>query len=161
VARRIAHVTYRSEPELAARFGRDYQDGENPREGGRYAVESYLDHHADELVRRFDAGSYVTLTEAMNSHDIGRGRGGTVAALRRVGARTLVAGIDSDRLYPLAQQEHLAACIPGAGSVRVITSRYGHDAFLIEAEQVGACLRELLAAIPGPAGRPTRRSDSR
>ena len=96
----------------------------------------------------------------MNSHDIGRGRGGTAAALRRVRARTLVAGIDSDRLYPLAQQEHLAAGIPGAGSVRVITSPYGHDAFLIEAEQVGACLGELLAAIPGhaPGGAtPTRR----
>ena len=151
VARRIAHVTYRSEPELAARFGRDYQDGEDPREGGRYAVESYLDHHADKLVWRFAAGSYVTLTEAMNSHDIGRGRGGTATALRRVRARTLVAGIDSDRLYPLAQQEYLAAGIPGAGSVRVITSPYGHDGFLIETEQVGACLGELLAAIPGHA----------
>ena len=81
VARRIAHVTYRSEPELSVRFGHDHQDGEHPWEGGRYAVESYLDHHADKLVWRFDAGSYVTLTEAMNSHDIGRGRGGTAAAL--------------------------------------------------------------------------------
>ena len=152
VARRIAHVTYRSEPELAGRFGRYHQDGEHPWDGGRYAVESYLDHHADKLARRFDAGTYVTLTEAMNSHDIGRGRGGTAAALRRVRARTLVAGIDSDRLYPLTQQEHLAAGIPGAGSVRLITSLHGHDAFLIEAEQVGACLGELLAdcGVPSP-----------
>jgi homoserine O-acetyltransferase len=149
VARRIAHVTYRSEAELAARFGRRHQDGEQPWAGGRYAVESYLDHHADKLAWRFDAGSYITLAEAMNSHDIGRGRGGSAAALRRIRARTLVAGIDSDRLYPLAQQEHLAGRIPGAGSVRVITSPNGHDAFLIEAEQVGACLGELLAA-PGP-----------
>ena len=161
VARRIAHVTYRSEPELAARFGRDHQDGEHPWKGGATPSSLDLDHHADKLAWRFDAGSYVTLTEAMNSHDIGRGRGGTAAALSRVRARTLVAGIDSDRLYPLAQQEYLAAGIPGAGSVRVITSRYGHDAFLIEAEQVGACLGELLAAIPGPAGRPVRRPDSR
>ena len=164
VARRIAHVTYRSEPELAVRFGHDHQDGEHPWEGGRYAVESYLDHHADKLVWRFDAGSYVTLAEAMNSHDIGRGRGGTAAALRRVRARTLVAGLDSDHLYPLAQQEHLAAGIAGAGSVRVITSQHGHDAFLIEAEQVGACLGELLAAIPGhaPGGAtPTRRGSAR
>jgi homoserine O-acetyltransferase/O-succinyltransferase len=146
VARRIAHVTYRSEPELAARFGRHHQEGEHPWAGGRYAVESYLDHHADKLAWRFDAGSYVTLTEAMNSHDIGRGRGGVAAALRRVRARTLVSGIDSDRLYPLTQQEHLAAAIPGAGRVRVITSPHGHDAFLVEGEQVGACLGELLAA---------------
>jgi homoserine O-acetyltransferase len=151
VARRIAHITYRSEPELADRFGRYHQDDEHPWEGGRYSVESYLDHHADKLARRFDAGSYVTLTEAMNSHDVGRDRGGIAAALRRVQARTLVAGIDSDRLYPLAQQECLAAGIRGAGDVRVITSPCGHDAFLIEAQQVGACLGELLPATRVPA----------
>jgi len=145
IARRIAHVTYRSEPELAARFGRSLQGDGHPWEGGRYVVESYLDHHAHKLARRFDAGSYVTLTEAMNCHDVGRNRGGTVAALRRVTAQTIVAGIDSDRLYLLAQQDRLAAGIPGAGPVRVITSPYGHDAFLIETGQVAACLEELLA----------------
>jgi homoserine O-acetyltransferase/O-succinyltransferase len=149
VARRIAHVTYRSEPELAVRFGRFHQEDEHPWEGGRYAVESYLDHHADKLARRFDAGSYITLTEAMNSHDVGRDRGGTAAALHQVQARTLVAGIDSDRLYPLAQQEQLAAGIPGAGPVRVITSTRGHDAFLTETRQVGACLGELLRDVAG------------
>lgn len=144
VARRIAHITYRAEEELADRFGRRHQDGEDPWQGGRYAVASYLDHHADKLVRRFDAGSYVLLTEAMNSHDVGRDRGGVTAALSRVRARTVVAGIDTDRLYPLAQQERLAAGIPGAGTVHVIESRYGHDAFLIETEQVAACLDGLL-----------------
>ncbi|HUZ22751.1 MAG TPA: homoserine O-acetyltransferase [Streptosporangiaceae bacterium] len=153
VARRIAHVTYRSEQELAARFGRRHQGGEDPWEGGRYTVESYLDHHADKLASRFDAGSYVTLTEAMNSHDIGRGRGGAAEALRRVRARTVVAGIDSDRLYPLTQQVHLAARIPAAGSVRVIASPYGHDAFLIETDQVAAYLDELL---PSPVAVPPR-----
>ncbi|MEV7284788.1 homoserine O-acetyltransferase [Streptomyces sp. NPDC093252] len=145
VARRIAHVTYRSEPELAARFGRGAQGAEDPWHGGRYRVESYLDHHAGKLARRFDAGSYVTLTEAMNAHDVGRGRGGTRAALGRVTARTLVAGVDSDRLYPLAQQSELAALIPSADRPRVIESPYGHDGFLIETDQVGELLKELLA----------------
>lgn len=145
VARRIAHVTYRSEQELATRFGRDPQRGEDPMRGGRFAVESYLDHHADKLVGRFDAGSYVVLTEAMNSHDVGRGRGGVGAALRRVTARTVVAGVDSDRLYPLHQQIELANGIPGAGEVRVINSPYGHDAFLIETEQIIPLVKELLA----------------
>ncbi|MET7287036.1 homoserine O-acetyltransferase [Streptomyces sp. NPDC005573] len=144
LARRLAHVTYRSEPELAARFGRSPQGAEDPWRGGRYQVESYLDHHAAKLVRRFDAGSYVTLVEAMNSHDIGRDRGGVRTALRRVTARTLVAGVDSDRLYPLSQQRELAAAIPGADGLRLIESSYGHDGFLIEAEQVGALVRELL-----------------
>ncbi|GAA5040919.1 homoserine O-acetyltransferase MetX [Streptomyces similanensis] len=147
LARRLAHVTYRSEPELRGRFGRTPQGAEDPWNGGRYQVESYLDHHAAKLVRRFDAGSYVTLTEAMNSHDVGRGRGGTRAALRRVTAPTLVAGVDTDRLYPLYQQAELAAGIAAADRLRVIESPYGHDGFLIEVEQVAALVAELL----GPA----------
>lgn len=144
LARRLAHVTYRSEPELTVRFGRAPQGAEDPWNGGRYQVESYLDHHAAKLVRRFDAGSYVTLAEAMNSHDIGRDRGDTRAALRRVTARTLVAGVDSDRLYPPSQQAELAAAIPAADHLRLIESPYGHDGFLIETEQVAALVRELV-----------------
>ncbi len=144
VARRMAHLSYRSAFELAERFGRDAQDGEDPWRGGRYAVESYLDHHAAKLVRRFDAGSYVRLTEMMNAHDVGRGRGGVEAALGRVTARTLVAGISSDRLYPPAEQHRLAAGIPGSGPARIIESPYGHDGFLIEADAVGALVTELL-----------------
>ncbi len=137
LARRLAQVTYRAEAELQARFGR------SPRGDGRFEVESYLDHHAEKLVRRFDAGSYVTLTEAMNAHDVARGRGGTAAALRRVTARTLVAGIDSDRLYPLSQQAELANGIPSADRLRVVESPHGHDGFLIETDQVAALVREL------------------
>ncbi|MFG2633275.1 homoserine O-acetyltransferase [Streptomyces sp. NPDC048362] len=150
LARRLAHVTYRSEPELRVRFGRlpqeppSPEDPRDPLRGGRYQVESYLDHHAAKLIRRFDAASYVVLTEAMNAHDVGRERGGLRAALARVSARTLVAGVDSDRLYPLDQQRELAELIPGAGRPRVVRSPYGHDGFLIETEQVGALVRELL-----------------
>ncbi|MFB7933937.1 homoserine O-acetyltransferase [Streptomyces sp. NPDC056039] len=151
LARRIAHVTYRSEPELQVRFGRSAQGAEDPRYGGRYAVESYLDHHAAKLVRRFDAGSYVVLCEAMNSHDIGRGRGGVRAALSRVTARTLVAGVDSDRLYPPSQQAELAAGIPTADDVRVIESPYGHDGFLIETDQVAALVKELVRPPRAPS----------
>ncbi|MEV6602619.1 homoserine O-acetyltransferase [Kutzneria sp. NPDC051319] len=146
VARRIAHVTYRSEAELSARFGRD------PQGDGRFAVESYLDHHAEKLVRRFDAGSYVALAEAMNSHDVGRGRGGVKAALGRVTARTVVGGVTTDRLYPLAQQQELAAGIPGADGVRVIDSPYGHDAFLIETDQIAAMVRELFTGSESRVG---------
>ncbi|MFJ5966638.1 homoserine O-acetyltransferase [Streptomyces sp. NPDC093060] len=144
LARRLAHVTYRSEPELQVRFGRLPQTSQDPWRGGRYRVESYLDHHATKLVRRFDAASYVVLTEAMNAHDVGRERGGIRSALARVTAPTLVAGVDSDRLYPLVQQAELAARIPSADHLRVVDSPYGHDGFLIETGQVGALVRELL-----------------
>ncbi|MGX4734835.1 homoserine O-acetyltransferase MetX [Kitasatospora griseola] len=148
LARRLAQITYRSESELATRFGRTPQAGEHPWRGGRFAVESYLDHHASKLAHRFDAGSYVVLNEAMNAHDLGRGRGGTAAALRRVSAPALVAAVDSDRLYPPTQQAELAAHLPHADALRVISSRYGHDGFLLETEQVAPLLAELL-----PGGR--------
>ena len=105
IARRIAHATYRSGEELDDRFGREVQGSEQPLgAGGRYAVESYLDHHAGKLARRFDANSYLVLTEAMNSHDVGRDRGGEAAALAGVTADTTVAGVASDRLYPVRLQ---------------------------------------------------------
>ncbi len=145
VARRIAHTTYRSRVELDRRFGRHAQHGEDPLDGtGRFAVESYLDHHGEKLVRRFDANSYVVLTKAMNSHDVGRRRGGYAAALRRVTARTAVAGIDSDRLYPVELSDLLAAEIRGAGPVQVIESLYGHDGFLIEIEAVAKLVSALI-----------------
>lgn len=138
LARRIAHTTYRSEDELAERFGRQVQAD------GRFAVESYLQHHGDKLVKRFDAWSYVTLGDAMNSHDVGRGRGGVEAALARVTARTVVAAIDSDRLYPPYQQQQMVDLISTADPLAVIDSPHGHDGFLIEHEKVGALARDLL-----------------
>jgi len=146
LARRIAQVTYRSEPELDVRFGRQAQEGEQPLGGGgRYAVESYLDHHADKLANRFDANSYVVLTESMNSHDIGRGRGGVRAALGRVRADLVVVAVDSDRLYPPRLSHEIAETSAGASPVHLITSEHGHDGFLIEIAQVGEVIRETMA----------------
>jgi homoserine O-acetyltransferase len=145
VARRIAHTTYRSEQEINLRFGRRPQTGEDPLGGGgRFAVESYLDHHAEKLTYRFDANSYLVLTEAMNSHDVGRGRGGVAAALSRVTARTAVAAIVSDRLYPPDQNAEVAAGIADCAPLRVIDSPYGHDGILVEVDHVGEILAELL-----------------
>ncbi|CAN7476112.1 homoserine O-acetyltransferase MetX [Knoellia sp. LjRoot47] len=145
IARRIAHVTYRHEGELAERFGREAQAGEEPLDrGGRFAVESYLDHHAGKLGRRFDANSYLVLSEAMNSHDVGRGRGGVASALAAFEGRLVVAGVDTDRLYPERLSDEIAALRPGT-TLRHIASRFGHDGFLIEIEQVGAIIREALA----------------
>jgi len=149
LARRIAHLTYRSADELQARFGNEPQAGEDPLLDGRFAVEAYLDHQATKLARRFDAGSYVALTDAMNTYDVGRGRGGVAAALASITAPAIVAGVDSDRLYPLGLQRELAELIPttvgGQGNLRVVHSDFGHDGFLIERDAVGALVRESLA----------------
>lgn len=143
VARRLGHLTYRSERELTRRFARHAQGAEDPLAGGRYAVQSYLDYHADKLVRRFDANSYVLLTQSMNDHDVGRGRGGVAMALSRITAPTLVVGIESDRLYPPAQQRVLARTIRGA-DLAILPSPYGHDGFLIETDALSPLVADVL-----------------
>lgn len=74
IARQIAHTSYRSANELEERFGRTPQDARSPLDGGRFTVQSYLEHHGAKLVSRFDALSYVRLTQAMATHDVGRDR---------------------------------------------------------------------------------------
>ena len=143
VARQIAHTTYRSGYELDTRFGRSAQAGEDPMRGGRYAVESYLQHHGQKLGRRFDPNSYLVLTEAMNSHDLGRGRGGVAAALQRITASLTVAVVDSDRLYTPAEGAVIATALT-ARPLITMHSDYGHDGFLIEAEQVASVVRGAL-----------------
>ena len=151
VARRIGHVSYRSEPELQARFGRRSQEDEDPMSGGRFAVESYLDHHAAKLAHRFDANSYIVLSEAMNHHDVGRGRGGERLALSRVTAATTVVSIDSDRLYPPWQQRQLCEMLPGAPQLQVVHSDHGHDGFLVESASIGAAISAALGVRPTTA----------
>lgn len=148
LARRMALMTYRASDELNSRFARSWQSDVSPLgDDGRFSVESYLDFHGNKFTRRFDASSYVTLTYAMDSHDVGAGRGGVSAALGHVTARTLVVGISSDRLFPVEDQHRIAAGVPDAldgDTAAVIESEFGHDGFLIEHEQVGAHLRRLL-----------------
>lgn len=148
LARRIAHITYRSEPELEYRFGHEPQPREDPlgsarpAERGRYAVESYLDHQARKLVGRFDANSYLMLTEALMSHDVTRGRGPLRQALAGVTAEFFIAAVDSDRLYFPQQSEDLAAALPGSPPVQMISAPIGHDGFLTDVEQIGVPLRQ-------------------
>ncbi|MER2133498.1 MAG: homoserine O-acetyltransferase [Arthrobacter sp.] len=148
LARRIAHITYRSEAELQYRFGRTPQPGEDPlgaalpAQRGRYQVESYLDHQGQKLADRFDANSYVILTEALMSHDVTRGRGSLAEALAATQAQFLVAAVDSDRLYFPEQSYELAAALPGENRVHLISAPIGHDGFLTDVLQLQDVLRE-------------------
>ncbi|PQZ93001.1 homoserine O-acetyltransferase [Arthrobacter sp. MYb227] len=148
IARRIAHITYRTETELEVRFGRSAQGTETPvgsasLERGRYQVESYLDHQANKLISRFDANSYLILTEALMSHDVGRGYGSVENALARLApVNFFVSAVDTDRLYWPEQSERLAQGLPKPVAVRYITSPIGHDGFLTDIEQLGEALSE-------------------
>jgi homoserine O-acetyltransferase len=145
LARGIGHISYRTELELSQRFNRGHQNDEHPFEGGQYTIESYLEYHGEKLARRFDANTYVVLSRVMNHHDVGRGRSGVRAALGRITGQLTLAGISSDRLYPMRLQEELAELIPNNTGLHVIDSMSGHDAFLTEHETVGKIIAGALA----------------
>jgi homoserine O-acetyltransferase len=145
VARQIAMLSYRSPAGLAARFSRARGTGD------RYAIEAWLEHHGAALAERFDAASYVTLTRAMDTHDVGRGSGGWREALAEVQVPALVVSIDTDTLYPPPEQQELAAALPN-GRLAVLHSPHGHDTFLIEAEAVNTLVAGF-AARRAPARR--------
>jgi homoserine O-acetyltransferase/O-succinyltransferase len=144
LARGIGQVSYRTADELERRFGHRAQPTEDQATDGQFAVESYLRHHGQKLGRWFDPNSYVVLSEAMNHHDVGRGRGGVARALAGVTADITVAGIGSDRLYPIGLQHELARLLPGHRPATVIESASGHDGFLLESDQVGAVVSSAL-----------------
>lgn len=144
IARMIAMISYRSFESFAPRFGRE-RVGEGA--GARFSVETYLEHQGRKLVQRFDANCYVRLTQSMDTHDVARGRGEYFDVLASIAQPALVIGIDTDILYPLAEQRELAEHIPNA-RLAVLESMHGHDAFLIERdvvnEMIAAWRREVL-----------------
>ena len=150
-ARALAMCTYRSRASFEARFGRRL------REPGLFEVESWLHHHGDRLLERFDADSYVTLTRAMDTHDVARGRGEYEEVLESIRVPALVVSIDSDVLYPPEEQAELASLIPGA-RLATLRSPHGHDAFLIDTEELDRLVaqfrrRQTGVVLAGPRGR--------
>ena len=150
LARQIAQIHYRSDVAFSERFGRvmlDRPEGNRFTLEQRFDVEGYLDYHGRKLVRRFDANSYLRLNKAMDLHDVGRGRGGVAAALRRIACPCMVMSISSDILYPPHQQVELCREMR-AGGTRVgfyeIDSVDGHDGFLIESTQIAPILAAFL-----------------
>jgi homoserine dehydrogenase/pimeloyl-ACP methyl ester carboxylesterase len=134
-ARMMAMLTYRSAPSFEERFGRRPQTDE------LFAVESYLRFQGQQLVDRFDPATYVTLTRAMDTHDVTRGRGDLDEVLRSLRLPTLVVSIDSDVLYWPAEQREVAKLVPGA-RLAVLDSPHGHDAFLIDVDRLSALVAD-------------------
>jgi homoserine O-acetyltransferase/O-succinyltransferase len=155
VARMVAQVTFRSDNVFTDRFGRNMADGGWTNDldlWQRFEVERYLDHHGDKLVRRFDANSYLVISKAMDLHDIGRGRGGLAKAIDRISAPCLSMGIWSDILYPSYQQRQIRDLLVAHGThcdYIEIDSPHGHDAFLIDLDQVGPPIAAFLDKVPG------------
>ena len=96
---------------------------------------SYQTYQGEKLIKRFNAYSYMSLLNSLDSHNIGRGRDGTKKAMDQIRAKTLVIGITTDYLFPVNEQLFLTENIPDA-TFSSIESIYGHDGFLIEIRQL-------------------------
>jgi len=143
MARMVGMVSYRSPEELEQRFGRERQGGNAFDFSNQFQVESYLAYQGQKLVERFDANTYITLSRAMDLHDVGRGRGETRDVLKSIKARTLCIGVSSDIRYPTREQKELVTLIPDARYDEV-QSIHGHDAFLIEFEHLNRIIHHFL-----------------
>jgi homoserine O-acetyltransferase len=147
LARQLAMTTYRSEADFDERFGRRTEPD------GRPAVVSYLEHQGRKLVDRFDPGTYRILAQAMDAHDIGRARRGIPAALATLAeadVRLTGVGIRGDVLFGPEQVRALVETGLAAGvraRYRELDSTKGHDAFLVEWDQLGAILREAINGV--------------
>lgn len=151
LARAVANVTYRADEIYDQRFGRQLVDPSQVYGlWDRFQVESYLDYHGEKLARRFDANSYLRLNRAMDLHDVGRSRGGVLAALKRLKAPAMTISISSDNLYvPRLQQEIFESILAVGGhcEYEVLESPEGHDGFLVEDGRVGDLMRDFLLRV--------------
>lgn len=138
-ARSIALLSYRGS--IAYNATQQDPDDRLRRTGHRAAT--YQRYQGEKFIRRFDAYSYWTITEAFDSHDVGRGRGGCEAALAGINCPTIVVGITTDIIIPPVEQELLARHIPRA-EMKLIESDFGHDGFLVEAEKLNEIIEPFL-----------------
>ncbi len=127
-ARAIAMLSYRN-----YRTFRNTQSEDEVNKIDDFRASSYQRYQGVKLHNRFDVLAYLTLSKAMDSHQVGRGREGAEIALAKIRAKTLVVGIETDVLFPVEEQVFIAKHIPGA-QLEVIDSLFGHDGFLIENE---------------------------
>ncbi len=139
-ARTIALLSYRSSDGYNATQCEDDQDCYRA-----LRATTYQDYQGQKLIDRFDAYAYYTMTKMLDTHNVGRGRGGVESALKRIKAKTQVVAIDSDVLFPICELRNLASLIPDARFAH-ITSAFGHDGFLIEWEALQTILTDFLDA---------------
>jgi homoserine O-acetyltransferase len=146
IARMIGHITYLSEEGMHRKFGRELRKAEDYSYDfdSEFAVETYLDYKGQTFIERFDANSYLYITKAMDYFDLKREYGSLGEAFKGCSSRFLILSFTSDWLFRPAQSEELVDALAGGDkdvSYCNINSQYGHDAFLLEPEVLGALIK--------------------
>ena len=142
-ARAIGMLTYRNYGIMVK-----HQTDPDTEKLDNYKASSYINYQGDKLVQRFNAYTYWLLTKSMDSHHLGRGRGGKLEpVLNSITQRTLIIGISSDILCPLIEQKFIANNLPDATLIE-IDSTYGHDGFMVESKIISQHLAEWLGNPP-------------
>ena len=156
IARMLAHITYLSEETFSRKFGRrlNERDRLNYHFDAEFAVEAYLQHKGQQFIDRFDPNSYLYITRAMDYFDIPLAYGGpqqdAPEAFRRSKADYLVISYTSDWLFPTSESVRLAEALQQAGRPAEhidIISTYGHDAFLLETEQMTTAIHRFFERV--------------
>jgi homoserine O-acetyltransferase len=157
VARMIGHITYMSDISMAAKFGRRVGLGQRAHKfSAGFEVEEYLHHKGDHFVKRFDANSYLYITNAMDSYDLARGRD-LHQAFEGLNTKLLLVAFKSDWLYPPSQAREIARACKLAGvdtTYCEIDSSYGHDAFLLEVEEESHLVTHFLQKVTRDVAKP-------
>lgn len=135
IARMVGMITYRSKALFQQRYEED-----------RSGIQSYLDYQGEIFLQRFDANAYLRLIRAMNHHDIGHGRGGVEKVLRSIQTPVTLIGYEGDLLYSIEEMEEMAKLLPYSTLVKVSTD-FGHDGFLVEADKWGPAVRRQLVNV--------------
>lgn len=139
VSRSIGLLSYRGSPAYNA----TQQENDTMYKVAGFRATTYQQYQGDKLCRRFDAYSYYRLTQAFDSHNVGRYRGGIESALASIQCPTMVVGISTDIIFPVSEQIYLYRHIPGS-ELRLITSDFGHDGFLVEYDKLNSLLKPFI-----------------
>jgi homoserine O-acetyltransferase len=152
IARMVGHITYLSEEQMRAKFGRRLQDRDvfGYGFGTEFQVESYLRYQGSRFVERFDANSYLYITKAIDYFDLTNGHRSLVEAFEYVRAEFLVVSFSSDWLYPTPESKEIFRALQANGVPTTfieIPNAYGHDAFLLPNEQFSEAVSSFLANV--------------